>query len=159
MRDLRSVRQVEEITSGPGTYARTAYRLRSPDRMVYRTEPADTRTVVIGERQWLRFKPEEPYQETPFGSGIPFSTKRWFRWESYAQTIRLLAVRETAGQRVAELALYDPGTPVWIRLTVELDRNRVLRELMTARAHFMVRRNSAFGQPVDIRPPEDARGG
>lgn len=157
MRELRSVRQVEEITSGPGTYARTTYRLRSPDRMAYTTEPADTRTVVIGERQWFRFKPGEPFQETPFGSGIPFSTKRWFRWESYAQAIRLLEVREVGGQRVAELALYDPGTPVWIRLTVELDDNRVVRELMTARAHFMVRRNSAFAEPVEIRPPEDAR--
>ena len=159
MRDVRSVRQVEEITSGPGTYARTTYRLRAPDRIAFTTEPGRTETIVFGERQWFRFKPEEPFQEGPFGAGIPFSTKRWFRWESYAQTIRLLAVRGVDGRRVAELALYDPGTPVWIRLSVELDTKRVLREVMTARAHFMVRRNSAFGAPVDIRPPEDDRAG
>ena len=159
MREIRSVRQTELITSGPGTFARTTYRLQAPDRMTYTTEPAKTATVVIGERQWFRAGPAEPFQQGPFGSGIPFSTERWFRWESYARTVRLLDVRENGGRRVAELALFDPGTPVWIRLTVELDRKRVLREVMTAGAHFMVRRNAGFGEPVRIRPPEARRAG
>jgi hypothetical protein len=53
----------------------------------------------------------------------------------------------------AELALMDPGTPVWLRLTVDLDSMRATRERMIAHAHYMNRRFFAFNRPLSIRRP------
>lgn len=53
MRVLRSVRQVELVTSGPGASARTQYRLKAPDHMALQSS-AGTHSVIIGERQWPR---------------------------------------------------------------------------------------------------------
>jgi hypothetical protein len=55
----------------------------------------------------------------------------------------------------AELALMDPGTPVWLRLTVDLRTMRTVRERMIATAHFMTRRYVDFNEPVLVRPPAE----
>jgi copper transport protein len=50
MRGLRSVRETEEVTSGPGSFAATAYRLSAPDRMAFRTNrrvERDRRTAKV----------------------------------------------------------------------------------------------------------------
>jgi hypothetical protein len=65
--------------------------------------------------------------------------------------VRLL--RLDRRRRLAELALMDPGTPVWLRLTVDLRTMRALRERMIARAHYMTRRYVAFNRPVSIDRP------
>jgi copper transport protein len=152
MRALRSVRQVEEVTSGPGSYARTDYRLRAPDRMAFTTN-GRARTVTIGRRQWFRTA-DTPWIRRPYGSGLPFSVRRWFRWTPYATAVRLLDRRREAGRRVAELALMDPATPVWLRMIVDERTGRVVRERMITRAHFMVSRYYAFNRPLSIEVPD-----
>lgn len=151
MRALRSLRQVETITSGPGTYARTRFRLRAPNRLAYATDRG-VENVVIGAQRWLR-APDIPWQRETFGSGIAFSTRTWFRWTAFAQEVRLLRTWARGGQRFAELALMDPGTPVWIRLTVALDSRRVLREQQTSAGRFVRTTYSSFDQPLVITPP------
>jgi hypothetical protein len=147
MRVLRTVRQSEEVTSGPGSYGRTDYRLRAPNRMAYTTS-GDAQTVIVGERQWFRGR-DTPWTRTTYGSGIPFSVARWFRWTTYASAVRLLR----RDGRVSELALMDPATPVWLRLVVDERSGRVLRERMVTKAHFMRTRYFDFDQPVSIQPP------
>jgi len=111
--------------------------------------------VIIGERQWFR-SAETRWARTSYGSGIPFSVARWFRWTTYATAIRLLARGRENGRPVTELALMDPATPVWVRLVVDDRSGRVLRERMVTKAHFMRSRYFDFNQPISIEAP-DAR--
>ena len=64
-----------------------------------------------------------------------------------------LGERREGGRRVAELALMDEGTPVWFRLTVDLETHRVVAERMTARARFLSTRFADFGRREWIRQP------
>jgi hypothetical protein len=151
MRALSSVREVEEVTSGPGSYGRIDYRLRAPNRMAYSTS-GGARTVIIGERQWFRSS-ETRWARTSYGSGIPFSVARWFRWTTYATAVRLLRHGRENGRLFTELALMDPATPVWVRLVVDDGSGRVLRERMVTKAHFMRSRYFDFNQPFSIEAP------
>jgi len=152
MRDLDGVREVERLTSGPGTFATTEYRLRAPDRLAWRTG-RDVQSVVIGKRQWMR-TPETSWRAGPYGSGLGFRTRSWFAWGRYARTVRLLRERTEGGRRLAELALMDEGTPVWFRLTVDTGSHRVLRERMIARGRFLRTRFVDFDLAFEIEPPE-----
>jgi len=156
MRQLRSARQTETVTSGPGSHAATSYWLRAPDRMRYRTS-GGARTVIIGRRQWLK-PPRFAWQPGQYGAGLRFRTRAWFRWTTYARTVRLVGIRRSGPDRVAELALMDEGTPVWFRLAIDLNTHRVLTESMATKAHFMDSRYFAFDQAVRISEPAAGRG-
>ncbi|MDX6670985.1 MAG: copper transport protein [Solirubrobacteraceae bacterium] len=150
MRSLRSVREDEEVSSGPGQRAFTRYALRAPDRLAFATG-GGVQTVQIDRTQWLR-TPGSPWRRSPVPGGVPFRTRSWFRWTPYARSIHVLARRGP----LAELALADPATPVWLRLTVDTRTGRVLRERLVARARFIDRRFSEFDAPVRIVPPRGA---
>ena len=148
MRALRGVRELERLTSGPGTGATTEYRLRAPDRLAWETGRG-VRSVVIGRRQWMR-QPGLGWREGAYGSGLAFKTRAWFAWSRYAREVRLLSERD--GRAV--LALTDEGTPVWFRLTVDLATDRVVAEQMIARARFLDTRFTDFGTRFEIEAPE-----
>lgn len=152
MRRVRTVREVEEVTSGPGSYARTDYRVQAPDRLAFRTDRG-VETVIAGKRQWFRAGPGA-WQLSEYGSGQPFATRRWFRWSTYGRSVRLLGITRLEGRRVAHLALFDEGTPVWFRLLIDLGTRQVLREQMTAKGHFMNARYQGFDQPLSIALPK-----
>jgi hypothetical protein len=122
------------------------YRLRAPNRMAYRTRRSQE--VVVGKAQWFRTT-DSPWTRSPYGSGIPFSVRAWFRWTPYARAVRELR----RDRRTTELALMDPATPVWLRLVVDNHTGRVLRERMSTRGHFMQTRYFAFNQRLSITPP------
>jgi copper transport protein len=153
MRSLRSVQEVEAVSSGPGMHAFTRYRLRAPDRLAFATG-GGVRTVQIDRTQWL-LVPGSPWARSAVPGGVPFRTRSWFRWTPYARAVRVLSRRP---DRV-ELALADPATPVWIRLTVDPRTGRVLRERLTARARFIDRRFHGFDRPTRIEPPTGAARG
>jgi len=148
MRSLDGVRELEKLSSGPGTGATTEYRLRAPDRLAWATG-RDVESVVIGRRQWIR-KPGLGWDEGEYGSGLAFKTRSWFAWSRYAREVRLLSERD--GRAV--LALADEGTPVWFRLTIDLATHRVVAEQMTARARFLNTRFVDFGERFEIEAPE-----
>ena len=151
MRALRGVRELERLSSGPGTGATTEYRLRAPDRLAWHTGRG-VESVVIGRRQWIR-QPGIGWREQPYGSGLAFKTRTWFAWSRYAREVRLLGERREGGRRVAVLALMDEGTPVWFRLTVDLATHRVVAERMAARARFIDTRFVDFGERFRIEAP------
>jgi hypothetical protein len=151
MRALTGVRENERLTSGPGSLATTEYRLRAPDRLAWETGRG-VRSVVVGKRQWL-FTPATSWRGSEYGSGLPFRTRTYFTWESYARSVRLLDERTEGGRRIAELALMDEGTPVWFRLTVDERTHHVLRETMAAKARFSQTTFTDFGRRFTIRPP------
>jgi hypothetical protein len=107
---------------------------------------------VIGRRQWIQ-TPQLEWRAQPYGSGLAFRTRSWFAWRRYARTVRLLGERREGGRRLAVLALMDEGTPVWFRLTVDVDNGRVLDERMIARARFLRTRFVDFGTRFEIAPP------
>jgi copper transport protein len=150
MRALRSVVEDERVTSGPGTLAVARYWLRAPDRLAYRTGTG-AESVEIGARQWLR-TPGTPWTETAVPGNLPFRTPSWFRWTPYARSVALLGQR--AG--VAEVALTDPTTPVWVRLAIDVRRGRVLREQLVAPARLIEHRFHSFDRPVRIVAPANA---
>ena len=158
MRSLHSIRQVEDVTSGPGTFARTTYRLLAPDRLAYTTDRG-VQGVTVGARQFVRV-PGGTWQVTPTAADVPFRTASWFRFTPYATAVRLLGEHTAGGRRIAELALMDPGTPVWTRLTVDEGSGRVLRDALVLPARLVTHRNAGFDAPVSISEPKGAvRGG
>ena len=151
MRRLRSVRQIEEVSSGPGSFARTVYRLQAPDRLAFRTDRG-VELVVIDRRQWRRTRPGA-YVTGEYGAGLPFLTRSWFRWTVYGRSVRLLGIRGRRGSRVAELALFDEATPAWIRLTIDMATKRVTEEEVSSKSHITRTRYRAFNQPLQIESP------
>jgi hypothetical protein len=150
MRALRSVREDELVTSGPGTRAITRYALRAPDRLFFATDRG-VRTIQIGRRQWLRTA-GEPWTVGPIPGGLPFRMRSWFRWTPYARALEVLGER----RGMVELAAADPATPVWFRLSVDERTGRVLREELVARARLIRHRFFGFNGRVMIVPPKDA---
>jgi copper transport protein len=151
MRELRSVSEDERLTSGPGTYVRTLYRLKAPHSFSYETS-LGARSIVIGKRQWTRTR-RDAWRVASFGGSSAFRTRDFFRWTPYARAARLLDVYRRHGRRIADVALIDPSTPVWFRLQIELSTGWVLKDRMITKAHFMDRRYFAFNEPVEIEPP------
>lgn len=152
MRSLDSVRQSETVSSGPGSIARTEYRLRAPDRMAFRTDNG-IETIRIGKRQWFQ-APGRPWRRTGAGQGLAFSTERWFRWTPYSQHSRLLREYRAGGRRMADIALFEPGTPLWLRMTVDTATGRVLRERSISKSHFTEQRYHSFNAPQEIDAPQ-----
>ncbi len=157
MRSLRSVRQLERVTSGPGSNAATHYVLQAPNRLRFATD-LGVEDVTIGRVQWQR-TPGAPWLHSRYGSGLPFRTRSWFRWIPYARAARLLGTRRDHGHRVATLALMDEATPVWFRLTIDLSTYRVLTERVATKAHFTRTTYGDFDRPQHVRPPEVDRAG
>lgn len=151
MRELSGVREIERVTSGPGTSALTVYELQAPDRMRMRTALGAER-VVIGDRQWLRTR-DTPWGPAAPGAGAAFSLRSWFRWQPYAAAARVLARRREAGRRVVEVALAQPATPVWHRLVIDERTGRVLRAVATSPGHTTTSRYDGFGARFDIEAP------
>jgi hypothetical protein len=149
MSRLRSVRELETVTSGPGSFARTVYRLRAPDRFAYVTN-GGAESVVVGRRQWFQ-APGIDWRRQPSGGGGPPSGTGWW----FVGTRSALGERRGRDDgRRAELALMDPGTPIWLRLTLDLRTMRTVRERMITTGHFMTRHYLDFNQPIVVRPPD-----
>jgi copper transport protein len=156
MNRLRSAREHERITSGPGSLAVTDYELRAPNRMAYRTLLGG-RAIVIGKREWTRTAAGRPWRLGHFGGGgPPFQTLTWFAWTPYAESVRLLGITLEGRHRFGEVALYEPGAPVWWRLRIDLSSMRVTSSHLITQGHFMTQRYYDFNGPVRISPPQKA---
>ncbi len=154
MRALRSAREVERVSSVPGIYAVTDYRLKAPDRMAFHTN-GKVESIVVGRKQWTRGQPGIPWEKGEFGGGLPFRTRSWFTWTSYARHVYLLGERDHR----AVIALMDPGTPAWWRLTIDTRTHRVLHDRLLTYGHFMTQRFFALNEPLRIEPPRGSTDG
>jgi hypothetical protein len=66
-------------------------------------------------------------------------------------------VRRQAGRSVAEVAMMEPGTPVWVRLSVDVESGLVVHERLVTRSRLVTHRFFGFGAPVTIEPPPVGR--
>lgn len=158
MRALSGVQEHEQVASVPGYSAITDYRLRAPDRFAY-TINGHVQSITIGGTQWERPDPTVPWQRGQFGGGLPFRTRSWFDWSTYARSVYLLGTRNEAGHHVAVVALMDPGTPVWWTLYIDAASHLVLRSRLVTNGHFMTQRFSGFDRPTRIEPPSSVSNG
>jgi putative copper export protein len=156
MRGLRGVHQLETVTSGPGSFARTDYWLAAPNRLAFRSSGGEE-GIEIGARQWIRVL-GGPWQRAALEAGLPFSTRSWFRWTPYATAVRLLSVRRVHGRWLADLALMDPGTPAWTRLLVDLRTMWVIQDRLVTKAHFILHRYFEFNRRLSILAPARSGG-
>jgi copper transport protein len=148
MRSLDSVREHERASSVPGLSAITDYRLESPNRFALRTDRG-LESIAIGKDQWLRPGPGQAWTKRAYGGGVPYRTRSWFRWTTYARHTYLL--RRT--RELAVVATMDPGTPAWWRFYIDRRTHRVIRSRLITNGHFMTQRYFAFNQPARIEPP------
>lgn len=152
MRALRSVREVERVSSVPGLQATTRYTFQAPDRMAFATD-LGVRSVVRGRSQWMRERDTARYRRVPYGGGLPFRTRSWFTWTTYAQHTYFLRQTRERGRTVDVIGLMDPGTPAWWTLHVDRRTRRVLSDELVTYGHFSSQRFSHFNVPVRVRTP------
>jgi hypothetical protein len=127
--------------------------------MAYRTA-GDVQSIVLGATQWTRGQTNVQWRKGEFGGGLPFRTRSWFTWTTYARHAFLLGERIRNARRVAVVALMDPGTPAWWRVSIDLRTYRVLQDRLVTYGHFMTQRFTAFNRPLRIEPPgRNSRGG
>jgi hypothetical protein len=145
MERVRSVRVRESLSSGAAAI-RAVFDLVAPDRMQYSTSGGE-QAVVIGTTRWDRI--DGTWKRTPYQRIEQPS----YMWEG-ARYARRLGRARVAGQPVDVIAAFRPDGdyPAWFRLY--LTRNgRIVRGEMTAPAHFMVDRLSAFNRAGPVLPP------
>lgn len=164
MNRLRSVSEYERVTSGPGSLAVSHYRIQAPDRFAIRTN-LGARSITVGKHTWEAQQPGAVTAKTQWvrsryaGGGPGFTTGSWFRWTPYAQAVRLLGYRRENGRRIAEVALYDQGTPAWWRFSVDLHAMRTTDSRLIAQGHYMTQRYYDYNKPTRIAAPPSAQGG
>ena len=141
-RSLRSVTYVERLASSTRDHIVSTFTLEAPDRIEYRIH-GGAEGIVIGERRWDRTTgnwTESPTTRLPQPSAV---------WGSRITNAHLLA--RTGNSLV--VSFLNPTVPAWF--TVRFDRRTLRpRDLqMTATAHFMHHRYTAFDTPRRIFPP------
>lgn len=158
MNRLRSVREYERVTSGPGSLAVSHYRLQAPNRFSIRTN-LGARSITVGKHTWETHEAGRVTARTHWvrsryaGGGPGFRTSGWFRWTPYARAVRLLGYSREHGRRIAEIALYDQGTPAWWRFRIDLGSMRSTDSRLIAQGHYMTQRYYDYNRPLQIAPP------
>jgi hypothetical protein len=142
MEGLRTYRFQEELTSGVGKGASSAFEVQAPDRMRFRTADG-FRTIVVGDARW-DYRGGR-WERMPF-PGLEMPNYMW----DGAGNARILG--RAGGRQVLSVFDREP-VPAWFRLTVD-GRNRVLDAEMLSPSHFMRQRFRDFNAPLTIRPPQ-----
>jgi hypothetical protein len=141
-RSLRSVTYVERLASSPRNHIVSTFTLEAPDRIEYHIHggPAG---IVIGTRRWDRTG--KMWKESP-STLLPQPSAIWGTQITNAHVL-------SQTRRSIVVSFLNRDIPAWF--TVRFDRRRLLpQELaMTATAHFMHHRYTAFDAPRRIVPP------
>jgi hypothetical protein len=142
-RRLRSVSYLERLASSPRARVVAAFTLERPNRLEYRIRGGAS-GIIIGSRRWDRPRggrwASSSQEPTPQPDPI---------WAGTVTNAYL--VKTTPSEYV--VSFFKSTGPVWF--TLSLDRRTLLpRSLsMTAAAHFMTHRYTAFNAPAKIHPP------
>jgi copper transport protein len=142
-RGLRSVDYVERLASSPRNKVVAEFTLERPDRLEYRIR-GGADGIIIGTRRWDRARGGKwvpsPQDRTPQPEPI---------WAGHFTNAYLLETTPTT----YVVSFLKPTGPVWF--TLRLDRRTFLPQSlrMTAAAHFMTHRYTAFNAAPRIHPP------
>jgi len=146
-RSLRSVDYVETLASSPRNRVVADFTLERPNRLEYNIRGGAS-GIIIGPRRWDRVQGEKwtPSAQEPTPQPEPI-------WAG--PTTNAYVLETTPSTYV--VSFLNPVTPAWF--TVRFDRKTLLpRSLhMTAAAHFMKHRYTAFNAPPRIKAPTGVR--
>jgi putative copper export protein len=163
-RELRSVAIRETLGTGSGAVDVTNYQLRAPNEFAYRLVRAGraiSDTVIIGSREWIREAGARRWTAGNYGGGgAQFSTAAYLDWWTpYATRPRLLRRFWVGGHEQTDVAttaqVAGLGT-VWLRLRIDVHRQRLLRIQMITVDHFMTQTWSV-PRPNERQPTLAAR--
>jgi hypothetical protein len=142
-RALRSVEYVERLASSPKARVVARFTLEWPNRLEYRIRRGAS-GIIIGPRRWDRAEGGawEASPQQPTSQPEPV-------WAGHVTNAYLVG----ATRSTYTVSFLNPLGPAWF--TIRLDRRTLLpRDLrMTAPAHFMTHRYTAFNSPRRIRAP------
>ena len=142
-RALRSVDFVERLASSSRDRVVSQFILERPNRLEYQIRGGAS-GIVIGGRRWDRARGGDWRESPQYPLPQPEPT-----WAGRVTNAYLLAT--TA--RSYLVSFMNPAVPAWF--TLRLDRRTLLPRMlqMTAPAHFMLHRYTAFNAPPRIKPP------
>lgn len=144
---LRSLSYVDRLRSDPVHAVVSHWRVVAPDRLAYRIDPGDIRSVIIGRQRWDR------------SGGGAWSKSQALRlhqpqpfWVGAADP-HVVGSGSIRGRRVWRVSFFDPKTPAWFLVSIDKETARTLDLRMWATAHFMHDTYGQFNAPFEIVPP------
>jgi copper transport protein len=144
-RTAGSVSIAESLASGTEEPERSVQRVEAPDRFSYQIA-GGPQGIVIGTRRWDRPGPSAPWTRDVQQPPLAVPSPVWSPRSRNAFVVREDRLTQT-------VALLDPTLSAWFEIRVDRRTHRPLVLHMTAPAHFMTDRYSAYGTPRRIFPP------
>ena len=147
-RRLRSLVYVESLRSSPSRGLVTTWRMSAPDKLTYQIH-GGAAAVVIGRKRWDQVKPGAKWVESESTElQVPGPT-----WGSDVTDANVLGSATVDGRPVWIVSFVTPSVPAWFTAWIDKRSDRTLQLRMTAAAHFMFHRYTAFNVPLRIKPP------
>lgn len=150
-RTLRSAGSVvyrDRLESVPGHAITTTWRVVAPDRLAY-TVNNGACGVVVGQSRWDR--------ETAGGSWLRSSQERLdlpaLPWGVHMRNVFLLDPPPALRGKAIRFSMFDPATPAWYDVLVDVRSHRIRSVQMIAPSHFMHDDYLGYGTASPIRPP------
>ena len=148
-RRLRTLVYVESLRSEPRGGILTTWKMAAPSTLSYQIRGGAS-AVVIGRRRWDQARPggrwERGAQNPPLRVPLP-------PWGSPTTNAYVLGSARVHGRPAWIVSFANPTIPAWFTAWIDRQTYRTLQLRMTAAAHFMFHRYSAFNEPLRIRPP------
>jgi hypothetical protein len=148
-RALRSLVYLEALRSGPKGGLLTTWSLKAPNEVEYRIK-GGADAVILGTKRWDRDKPHGRWRRS---EQLPALRVPQPAWGSIATNAQVLGSGSVSGTPVWIVSFANPTTPAWFTAWIDKRTYRPLQLRMTAAAHFMFHRYTAFNQPLTITPP------
>ncbi|MGH2397380.1 MAG: hypothetical protein ACRDFW_10405, partial [bacterium] len=149
MTNVRSWREIQQVTDGVGNVALSRFDLARPDRLHYRTDRSES--VMIGSVQYLR-DGSGPWTQRALPE--PFSVSRYLA--SYVENARAVTLGRQAvcNDEPCRVLLWETsGGTAALAGWIGLRSHRLYRLFMTAESHYMTSRLTDFDAKVQIVPP------
>jgi copper transport protein len=142
-RRASSVAYDEHLASSPQNAIDTMFVMERPNKLTYHIKGGAS-AIVIGKRRWDR-TPGKPWRSSP-QPPLHLPAPPWVGPITNAHVLR----REPG---LVVVTMLDRGIPAWFTLWLDARSLLPSRLAMTATAHFMKHRYTAFNRPIGIRPP------
>jgi hypothetical protein len=148
-RALTSLVYVESLRSGPSGGLLTTWSLKAPNEVEYRIR-GGAQAVVLGTKRWDRDTPNAAWRRSTQSPALVVPQPAWGDRATNAYVLRGGSVR---GHPVWIVSFANPTVPAWFTAWIDQRTYRPLQLRMTAAAHFMFHRYTAFDAPLTISPP------
>jgi hypothetical protein len=148
-RALKSLVYLESLRSGPTGGLLTTWSLKAPNEVEYRIRDG-AQAVVLGTKRWDRTSPSGRWRRS---AQIPALVVPQPAWGGRATNAYVLREGSVHGHPVWIVSFANPTIPAWFTAWIDKRTYRPLQLRMTAAAHFMFHRYTAFDAPLTIKPP------